>query len=143
MIKTIIGIDPGVQNGVALWSKEEGYLSFHTVNFFDLLDLIDGLIRDDAKDVMFIVEDPRKNKPTFNRFKGKAVNEKISQDVGSNKRTTQLIEDYLRIAEVSFRLVRPMSSKWDHTIFAKITGVKRKCSQHARDAAKLIHGFKM
>jgi hypothetical protein len=37
-------------------------------------------------------------------------------------------------------MVRPTTAKWDRSMMRAATGITKPCSQHARDAAKLIAG---
>lgn len=134
-----IGIDPGVNNGIALWDSGNKTLLIETKDFWKLINTMD-LISQRVSRFTVILEDPNQNKPTFNRGKNKPVNERISQNVGSNKRTAQLIKEYCEINNIPIELVRPSSAKWDKQTFENITKYKGSTSQHGRDAAKLVFG---
>jgi predicted glycosyltransferase involved in capsule biosynthesis len=94
------------------------------------------------------MEDPRKNKPTFvpkkmTVYEQRIINKK-SQNVGSNKRDAQLLEEFLKNKNIQHYLIRPSKktmSKIKVDMFEKITGYTERTSQHGRDAAMLVWGL--
>lgn len=141
-----IGIDPGVHNGIAIYRKKRRHLYLKTVKFWDLIRLINSLLKKRYEDPLFVVlEYPNFIKPTFGRENIPEVRflDRRAQDVGSNKRTAELIKDYLEMCDIEYTLVRPSkkSPKWDKRKFDTVTDYEGPHSQHARDAAKLLYEF--
>lgn len=138
-----IGIDPGVSTGYAAWDRgEQQFLTIETLKFFSALDAI-GDLHDAYKDDLLVhVEDPSLIKPTFRR-KGtnEAVMRNISQKVGMNKAHAMLMIERLRQLGIRVQPVRPKHKKWTRETFTRMTGIDRKYSQHAIDAARLIFGL--
>lgn len=147
MIDLHIGIDPGESNGVALYDKKNG-LRVYTMNFWKLVDYINNTIvpaykRDMTVVPHFYVENPGLNSFMYHQRidnKNKAVALKIAQNVGSNKADAKRIIELIKNYEMIVEEIKPNSNsqKWSADYFNKLTGLSITCSQHARDAAKLI-----
>lgn len=147
MKKLYVGIDPGAQTGVAEWT---GLALRHlkTYTFWEavyyLMTLKDCAAADGYKVIIYI-EDPNMNPATHDhREVKKNVREKISQNVGSNKRDAQLLIEYCEgIMKYEVHKIKPSkhgASKLNAGKFQTQTGCSIQCSQHARDAAMLIYG---
>lgn len=141
--KILIGIDPGINNGVCLVidSKIEVLVTLH---FWQVIEVLSSFKKpnDNDMDVHVYLEYPNYNKPTFQK-KGadtQAAVNKISQNVGGNKAYAHLIYTFCVKEGISVTRVKPTSKKLDAATFAKITKYTGRTSQHARDAAMLIYG---
>ena len=91
-----IGIDPGTNTGVALWSRKQKKFTFvHTYTIFDALKFVERFVDEHHADggVMVIFEDARKRKtiPTKN---GEADVSRL-QGAGSVKRDSAIWEEVL------------------------------------------------
>ena len=66
------------------------------------------------------------------------------QGAGSIKRDAKIWEDYLTRLRIDFKLVNPTSRKTKITseYFKKISKFEGRTSNHARDAAMLVLGYK-
>lgn len=146
-LKYIIGIDPGVHNGFAVWCKTTRSMPYiKTYHFWDLITELNRLREQQELEMIemqFIIEDPSQNRPTFNKrsVANQAAQNKISQNVGENKRIAKLIIEYCEFYKLKYSALRPNSRKWTKDEFYAITKCMVNVSQHAIDAAKLVYGF--
>lgn len=137
--KYAIGIDTGVHTGFAVWDTEDQrLLSCKTMK----IDVAMETIRetwDEGYSILVIVEDARLRK----FFKGEDMAAK-QQGAGSIKRDAKIWEDYLTRLRIDFKLVNPTSRKTKITAeyFKKISKFEGRTSNHARDAAMLVLGYK-
>ena len=137
--KYAIGIDTGVHTGFAVWDIEaQRLLSCKTMK----IDVAMETIRetwDAGNSILVIIEDARLRK----FFKGENMAAK-QQGAGSIKRDAKIWEDYLTRLRIDFKLVNPTSRKTKITseYFKKISKFEGRTSNHARDAAMLVLGYK-
>lgn len=137
--KLVIGIDPGTRTGIA-WRVDSQQMQVATKSLYDAMELITDLVkRYGVAHTRVWIEDARQNSPVFDRGQSHAATLKIAQNVGSVKRDTGLLEEHCKRQGVTPLMVRPSSSKWSARMMLAATGIAR-CSQHARDAAKIISG---
>ncbi len=131
----IIGIDPGVNTGYAIWMTNQKHLA--QVISLPIHEVMQDLLikRNTIKLVRF--EDARLRK-YFTGGKEKA------QGAGSIKRDSKIWEDYLTWLGVPFEMGAPKDSrtKLDAITFKKLTGYPHKTNEHGRDAAMLVFGIK-
>ncbi len=136
----LIGIDPGVNTGIAVKHKE-GELVLTTVTFWEtIIELNANTVK--GRKLLVVIEDPNLNRPTFAK-KGVSAGEikkfgKVSQNVGMNKMMARLLIEYCELNKIPVQTVRPKTAKWTAEALKAYTGYVGKSSQHARDAAKLI-----
>jgi len=141
-----IGIDPDLHKcGVAI--MEEGkYTRLTVMSFPVLLELFEASTMD--KDVVFVVEDVNKHKPTFFRgVKSKAVTNNISQKVGMVKGVGTKIIEMLQHHHCHYELIEPLKgmlkrTKEDRALFERLTGWTGKSNADNRDAAMLIYKYR-
>jgi len=137
--KYAIGIDTGVHTGYAVWDTEDQrLLSCKTMK----IDVAMETIRETWEagySILVIIEDARLRK----FFKGENMAAK-QQGAGSIKRDAKIWEDYLTRLRIDFKLVNPTSRKTKITseYFKKISKFEGRTSNHARDAAMLVLGYK-
>jgi hypothetical protein len=136
----IMGIDPGVETGVALW--DDVARKFTHVLCLKIHQAMD-LVRELKPDVV-IFEDARQR----NWFGGRdAKQEKfgagVREGVGSVKRDCGIWEDFLKELGVKYiaRAPAAKSTKWKADKFKKVTGWEGRTNEHARDAAVLVYGI--
>ena len=134
-----VGIDPGVHVGFAT-SQNKKLLQLRTLDFWAAVAELEQLAQLYALHVY--IEDPNANRPTF--YKAGADNakkrEKISQNVGANKRDAILLIEKAELLGVKVVAIPPRKSKLTAVGFQQLTGWQTVCSQHARDAALLVFG---
>lgn len=158
-----IGVDPGVNCGVAVFDRwTDEIILARTVGFWELFNdvlaksvplvrrdgteganrLIISNFPPDEADV--IAEDSRLNKPTFAKDKdqGGHKREKISRNVGSVQAESRLIIEGLRLLGYTVLPIKPAGEKWDAKTVERITGYNARTSAHARDAIRFCYGVK-
>lgn len=134
----VIGIDPGVNTGFAVWDKRSQWLlEVTSLTIVEAFDRLDAMTRGGAEiEVRF--EDARLR--TWFAQKGREA----LQGAGSIKRDCSVWETYLRTRGIPYKAVKPApgATKWDAAKFARITGWTKRTNEHARDAAGLVFGLK-
>lgn len=140
--KYAIGIDTGVHTGYAVWDIEKQLLvECKTLQIDEAMEEIKEINQTyDAQNYyIVIIEDARLRK----FFKGENIAAK-QQGAGSIKRDAKIWEDYLTRLNVDFKLVNPTSQKTKITdeYFKEISKYEGRTSNHARDAAMLVLGYK-
>ena len=138
---TWIGIDPGVNTGIAVWNGRDfdhlETLPLHRA-FLLFLRILDER---GAASVHVVFEDARQRKwipreATISEARGRA------QGAGSVKRDCAIWEAVCRDYGISFDAVppRPGMTKLSPDAFAALTRYVGRTSNHARDAAMLVFG---
>jgi len=133
-MRKYIGIDSGVNTGVAIWSGTER--SFESISTHSILEAMEIVLkhRDEIKTV--IVEDARQVQFKTSRAK--------AQGAGSVKRDCQIWEEFLKRNNIHAMFVRPRKqiTKMDASRFNVLTKWNKPTNQHGRDAAMLVFGLK-
>lgn len=132
-----IGIDPGVNTGIAVWCPFDKKLRLFTGKIHEAMANIKYYHTSNPGKVFVRLEDARKR-----RWYGNAGREKL-QGAGSVKRDCSIWKDYLEFLKVPFELVAPKNNrtKIDGKVFTAMTGFIGRSSGHARDAALLVYGI--
>ena len=134
----VIGIDPGVNTGFAVWDKQSQWLlEVTSLTIVEAFDRLDEMAKGGAEiEVRF--EDARLR--TWFAQKGREA----LQGAGSIKRDCGVWETYLRARGIPYKAVKPApgATKWDAAKFARITGWTKRTNEHARDAAGLVFGLR-
>lgn len=127
-----IGIDPGVNTGVAVWdSRAKSFDMIQTTTIAYALGHCE-MMRKAYPSTIIIMEDAR-----LRKWFGKSGREQL-QGAGSIKRDCGIWEEvFPNIVKVAPKNNR---TKLDAATFAKITGWQGRTSVHARDAAMLVYG---
>ena len=133
----IVGIDPGVKTGFAVWSRAEQRLTaVETLGITQAMTRIREMA--DAETLHSVrFEDAR-----LRKWFGTRGREAL-QGAGSVKRDCSIWEEFLSgLVGVPFLPVSPQAKgrKLDATAFAKLTGWRGRTSEHGRDAALLVWG---
>lgn len=134
--RILIGIDPGVNTGFAVWSRKDETLI--NVETYSILDAQAEVLRWKYTNIgiCLIIEDARKRKWFGPNAEAKR------QGAGSVKRDCKLWEDFCNREGIPFRLVHPKrgATKVKTVEFQALTGWRGRTSVHARDAAMLVVG---
>ena len=128
----LIGIDPGVKTGVAMWSTKNKTLKLESRLIHQCI--LDFRAMMFYPDLVFI-EDARKRKHFDEDVSYKA------QGAGSVKRDCKIWEDFLTDMKIPFILRHPRNTKIDAPTFKTMTGYQGVTNQHTRDAAMLVFGI--
>lgn len=137
----IVGIDPGVETGFAIWKPAPPELmaveSWSILNAMRLL----ANIKDDV--ALVIVEDARKRKWFGNRadMKTQQYGAGVREGVGSIKRDCAIWEEYLQGLGLPFEMRYPSATKMKAEPFARLTGWASRSNEHGRDAAMIVFGM--
>ena len=125
-----IGIDPGVNTGVAIW--DSGQQKLLQVTSMKILEAM-TLIRQYPIKIVYI-EDARQR--TWFGSKGREV----LQGAGSIKRDCQIWEDFLNDNKIAYYWVAPKDNrtKLSSAQFKVYTGYTGKTNEHGRDSAMLV-----
>lgn len=137
----IIGIDPGVQTGVAVYNKTTKQLEdVKTMMLHDAMELVLHY-----KSILFKVriEDARKRTGGFEATDAAQTKsgDGVREGVGSVKRDCKIWEDFLIAKGIPHEMVKPKNTKYHEKYFKQMTGWVQRCSVHGRDAAMLIFGM--
>lgn len=131
-----LGIDPGVNTGVALWNRVERKLVLvKTMKIHKAFDFLREFPH--GTDITVRFEDAR-----LRSWFGKAGREQL-QGAGSIKRDCGIWEDFLTDNNIPFQVVAPKNNrtKLPPEKFSRMTGFTGKTSEHGRDAAMLVFGI--
>jgi hypothetical protein len=144
MSRLLIGLDPGVSTGLAVWDLATQrltavetlaiHVAMDTVRSHLAADMLAGVRFEDARQrTWFGGADAR----TARSGAG------IREGVGSVKRDCTIWQDLLGELGVPFDAVKPAagSTKWSAAQFRSATGWTARTSEHGRDAALLVYGF--
>ena len=135
-----IGIDTGVNTGVAVWDSDAGRLiAMETMAIDEAMDYVRGLRS--GNDVRVVVEDARRRRwvPDTHDIR-KEMSRRLG--AGSIKRDARIWEDFLKRNEFDFQMTPPRRglTKWTRESFASVTGYTGRTTGHSRDAAMLVFG---
>lgn len=141
-----VGIDPGNHTGVCLYSRiEREVRALLTLTFWDAYLLTTTLFANHTSTTQVVLEQPSRNKPTFVK---KGINpdelrkrDKLSQNVGGNKKEADLLAAGLYRVGFSIEEVRPTRKKWDQRTVKVYTGLTISTNEHTRDALRLVWGM--
>jgi len=137
-MSVFIGIDTGVNTGVAVWDSEaKRFSEITTTSIVGAMKIVNDYAA--AWPVTIVIEDARKRKwipreKTQSEFKGKAMG------AGSVKRDAKIWEEFSEFYNIPIELRPPRKgmTKWSEDYWQKVTGWTKRTSEHARDAALLV-----
>ena len=134
----IVGIDPGVRTGFAIWSRAERRLTaVETLGITQAMTRV-RMMADAGSLHSVRFEDAR-----LRKWFGTRGREAL-QGAGSVKRDCSIWQEFLQgLVGVPFLPVSPQGkgAKLDATAFARLTGWQGRTSEHGRDAALLVFGL--
>ena len=143
----VVGIDPGVKTGFAVWDRDgKRLLSVETADFWTVFFRIYGapILRPEST---LIVVEVAHHAPVFRERKAKGQNEnhaaRLAQNVGQVMREAKLLAEGLRRLGYEVVEQKPLgkakNAADDRTQFERLTGWTERTSQHARDAARMVY----
>lgn len=141
--KYIIGIDCGVETGLAVWVRGTRKLdAVESCNIIEAMNFVIGFTSNGKEDVLVRVEDARL-RTWIPHGKNEKEERGRREGAGSVKRDAKIWEEFLTHHGIPFEMVAPKNNKTKTTAdyFKKITGWKEQTNEHARDAAMLVFGF--
>ena len=137
----VVGIDPGVHTGLAVWdTSSRQLLDVRCSGIVEAMRYVRELI--DTRGVGLIVfEDARQRKwipreRDLRQFKGRAMG------AGSVKRDSGIWEEFCEVFALDCVKVPPKNNRTKLTsrVFNGITGYDGPSNEHGRDAAMLVFG---
>lgn len=142
MRKIAIGIDTGVNTGIAVWNAtDKKFISIETMPIHQALRLVESYWLEQTNAVVVYFEDARKRRwipdsHDIRREMGRRMG------AGSVKRDAVIWEDFCRDLGITFNAIKPQAgaTKLDAEVFARLTGWTKRTSNHSRDAAMLVFG---
>lgn len=139
-VRYAIGIDPGVNTGVAVWDRAAGMLVIvDTGTITEVMEAVKLWSFD--RDFKVFFEDARQRRwIPDTRDLGREMGRR--QGAGSVKRDCQIWEDFCRENGIPYEAVAPQRNRTKLSAgeFASLTGWKRRTNEHGRDAAMLVFG---
>jgi hypothetical protein len=129
----IIGIDTGVNTGLAIWDcVEEHFLKVVSLKIDEAFEVVLAF-----NPLLVRVEDARLRKMFGNKGR------EALQGAGSIKRDAKIWEDFLTRKNIPFEMVAPKDNVTKLTAkdFQRRTGWLERTNEHSRDASGLVHGF--
>ena len=143
----VLGLDPGVTTGTALWDPAAGALL--DLSSAPVLDVIAAAYaRDEGEsalpaDLALVVVEDNRGVGIYGRHA--AVRgprrDAIARDVGRVEMCADLIAAAYREAGHPVVTRPPRGKKWDAETLARLTGWADRSNEHGRDAARLVVGL--
>ena len=137
----VIGIDPGVSTGFAVYDRQLKRIDYmNTLTFWAVYDWFIKYAEDDW---LIYIESPPKTRLYERQDKetGERRREKIAANVGSNSREAELLADGIERMGFEVKRVKPTRKKWTAQQLKIYTGIKIQTNQHVRDAIALVWGI--
>lgn len=133
-----IGIDTGVNTGMAVWDSVLNCFVFvESMAIHTAMERVKALVSATNLQGVFIrVEDARKWTHGTDAIR--------AQGAGSVKRDAKIWDDFLSELGAYYEMVRPNKffTKWDAVKFRQLTGYDKTTNGHGRDAATLVWQYK-
>lgn len=137
MKKLLIGVDPGTHTGIATYDIENNSLILSTMKLHEAFRQIAKM--NQFWDLEVVIENPN----LWTHFKDTKEAKAKLQGAGSVKRDYSAWVEFLNDYGIPFTGVRPDKTRNSYaknqTLFQKITGYTKRCSEHARVAALLVY----
>lgn len=143
----VIGIDPGVMTGFALWDaiamKFVRIESMGIIQAMRTVDKVRALHATEPDQLFVMFEDARLRKRFDKADQEEEGHRKGArrEGVGSVKRDSSIWEEFLRDRDIPFKARRPMNTKWSADHFRRATKWEGRTNNHNRDAAVIVHGL--
>ncbi len=130
----LIGIDPGIHTGIAVWDRtEKRLLEVKATSILKAIQEVAGYRREGEIEIRF--EDAR-----LRTWFGKSGRE-VLQGAGSVKRDCSIWEEFCQDINIAYKKVAPKNNKTklDAHQFRRVTGWTRRTNEHGRDAGMLVY----
>ena len=140
MSAIIVGIDPGVHTGFAVWDVDSRRLQeVATMPIVQAMIRVQSFAFEPEHALQMVVFEDARLRTWFG-----AKGREALQGAGSIKRDCQVWVEWFERLGCAYRAVSPKAKgpKLDAARFAKLTGWEGRTSEHARDAAMLVFGMR-
>lgn len=142
--KLVIGIDTGVETGLATWNTvARTFMLITTTSIHKAMKYVNDIHNTYGNNMLVRVEDPRLRRWFGTDKLSREEERKKLQGVGSVKRDAKIWEDFLTDVGIPFEMTHPKNSvtKLNELSFRKLTKYNKRTSEHSRDAAMLVFGY--
>ena len=137
----VVGIDPGVHTGLAVWdTSSRQLLDVRCSGIVEAMRYLHQL-KDEKGIGLIVFEDARQRKwipreKDLSQFRGRAMG------AGSVKRDCSIWEEFCKVYLIDFVKTPPRQgmTKFTDAYFRGITGYDRRTNEHGRDDAMLVFG---
>lgn len=137
-----IGIDPGVETGVAFYDRHERKIvSRSTSDFWNVIEEFETSLMPHSH---FAVIEVASGHVIHDRVEKNATGfgrDRQAANVGSNRREAVLLAEGLERLGFEVRRVTPTRTKWTAKDLKQRTGITERTNQHVRDAIALVYGL--
>lgn len=136
--KILIGIDPGVKTGVAVWNQsKQRFESIETMKIHEAMKLVEKYAITNVNRLSVHFEDARQRK-----WFGNSGREQL-QGAGSIKRDCSIWEHFLADEKVDYCMIPPkrITTKLSDVQFKRLTKWSKRTSEHSRDASMIVYGY--
>lgn len=135
----VIGLDPGVHTGLAVWdTTTRQFLDIRSSGIVDAMDYLNEF-QQNRQIGLVVFEDARQRKwipreKDLSQIRGRAMG------AGSVKRDCSVWEEWCVSRSIDFVASPPRVglTKWTDEAFRRFTGYDRRTNNHGRDAAMLV-----
>lgn len=138
-VRYAIGIDPGVNTGIATWDRfARTFITVECVKIHRAMEMVLNHLKLATADRILVrLEDAR-----LRTWFGQADREQL-QGAGSIKRDCTIWEDFLQYHAIPHELVPPKrnTTKVTAAYFLQLSGWREKTNNHARDAGMLVLNY--
>jgi hypothetical protein len=137
-----IGIDPGVNTGICVWSAADRHI--RVIRSAKIHEAMNEVLfwRTAWPGKVFVRFEDARQRKWIPRQKNERAEKGLWAGAGSVKRDCTIWEDYLTSIGVPFEMVAPKNNrtKVAADYFKKLTGWPDKTNEHSRDAGMLVVG---
>lgn len=140
----VIGIDTGVNTGVATWNiTARKFELIKTTAIHKAMMYVKQMYETYGVSIFVRVEDPRLRTWFQSNYKSRDEERKMLQGVGSVKRDAHIWDDFLKDTGIPYEMIHPKDSitKVNALTFRNITKYDKPTNEHSRDAAMLVFGY--
>jgi len=141
----IVGIDPGVSTGLAIWVRKDNSWTWSEWDFFTVQEHLERVFGECREAVKIFVEHPFGGHVKTKKAKalGEGQQDVFMGNAGGNRREAELLAASLLRQKWDVELVPPVrEAKWTAQEFKLFTGSSKSASQHCRDAVRLAHVYR-
>lgn len=134
----VLGIDPGVNTGFAIYSTaEKKLLEVETIAIHDAMTRVLIMHRWYGPQLLVRLEDARLRKWFGN------TGPEVWKGAGSICRDCSIWQAFLESNGIATMMTAPKHNrtKVTHDYFCRLTGWDKKTNEHGRDAAMLVYGY--
>lgn len=138
----VLGIDPGVETGIAAWDVlERRLLAVESGGILEVMQKV--LTWRDVSDLRLVIFEDARLRTFFGKMDAKfeKYGAAVREGAGSAKRDAAIWEEFCTRYALPFEARRPRNTKIKAPEFQRLTGWNSQTNEHSRDAAMIVHGL--